>query len=218
MVERSTADRQVGGSNPPAPSTFFPFLMARVRVYGPRFLDPCILCLTLARYCPRWPGAVQSSSIRARRRVAIEPRGRGGEGARCWIVERAKGRVVSAYWTRMTPEGATSRKRGAESAAGRKLAKCEHRHPWWHLASARTERRAARVKRSAASASMNSHGRENRAGATSLEASVSTGAACDTCAGRFVAAAASWESSEDTSGLVLQQELGSGTLCSSRLR
>jgi hypothetical protein len=95
-------------------------------------------------------------------------------GARYWIVERAEGRVVSAYWTKVTPEGATSRKRGAESAAGRKLAKCEHRHPWWHLASARTERRAARVKRSAASASMNSHGRENRAGATSLEACVST--------------------------------------------
>jgi hypothetical protein len=130
------------------------------------------LCLTLARYCPRWPGAVhQSSSIRARRRVAIEPRGR---GARYWIVERAEGRVVIVYWTRVTPEGATSRKRGAESAAGRKLAKCEHRHPWWHLASARTERRAARVNRSEASASMNSHGRENRAGATSLEACVST--------------------------------------------
>jgi hypothetical protein len=64
--------------------------MARVRVYDPRFLDPCTLCMTLARYCPRWPGAVQSSSLRARRRVAIEPRGRGGgRGTGSWSAQKA---------------------------------------------------------------------------------------------------------------------------------
>ena len=147
--------------------------MARVRVYDPRLLDPC----TSARpsLATALGGLAQFINQAQSEPVEEWRSSRGGEeGARYWIVERAEGRVVIVYWTRVTPEGATSRKRGAESAAGRKLAKCEHRHPWWHLASARTERRAARVNRSEASASMNSHGRENRAGATSLEACVST--------------------------------------------
>lgn len=107
VVERSTADRQVGGSNPPAPSTFSSrganFSAIRDPLVDSRSLLPSVA----------WRSSIGLNPSPSKSGdIGLNPSpsksGDRAEGARCWIVERAEGRVVSAYLARVTVEGATS--------------------------------------------------------------------------------------------------------------